>query len=218
MCPKTASHFSVRCSWPDARPLLIIMLKEPVMGRVKTRLARETGWSEATRFARNAARSIIARLARDGRWRVLLAVAPDIAEGSRMWPARVARTRQGRGDLGARMARLLVAQRPALLIGADIPAVSPAVIADAFRLLPRNDVVLGPAGDGGYWLIGLNRMAPRHRLFRGVRWSGPHALGDTVASFGGARIGYAAVLGDVDDAESHRRWGALAGRITLLSR
>jgi rSAM/selenodomain-associated transferase 1 len=197
-------------------PLLIIMLKQPAMGRAKSRLAREIGPLAATRFARIAARTIIARLWRDSRWRTVLAVAPDRAAASPEWPGLCARTGQGRGDLGARMARLLApAFRPALLIGADIPAISPAIIADAFRLLARHDVVLGPAEDGGYWLVGLNRRAPQRGLFQGVRWSTSNALADTVAGFPHARIGYAARLGDVDNAESFRQLGALAGRVTL---
>lgn len=201
---------------PDSLPLLIVMLKAPVMGRVKTRLAREIGLAAATRFARICARTTIERLARDRRWRVLLAIAPDSMTGARMWPAQCRKIGQGRGDLGARMGRLLgPAVRPALLIGADIPGVSPAIIAEAFRLLRRSDVVLGPAEDGGYWLIGMNRGAPRAVSFQGVRWSTPHALADTVACFAKSRIGYAADLGDVDDAESYRGHGALAGRVTL---
>jgi rSAM/selenodomain-associated transferase 1 len=197
-------------------PLLIIMVKQPVMGRVKTRLAREIGPVAATAFARTATRGTIARLSRDRRWRTVLAVAPDTAAASPVWPAHCAALGQGRGDLGERMERLLGrGVRPALLIGADIPAVSPEIIADAFRLLARNDAVLGPAEDGGYWLVGLNRWAPQSGIFDGVRWSTRFALADTARNLADIRLGYAACLGDVDDAASHRRCGALAGRVIL---
>jgi uncharacterized protein len=199
-----------------ASPLLIIMLKAPVMGRAKTRLAREIGQVAATRFARNAARAAIARLSRDRRWRTLLAVTPDTAAAAPVWPRHCAAVGQGRGDLGARMDRLLgPAFRPAVLIGGDIPGVSPAMIAAAFRLLRGGDAVFGPAEDGGYWLIGVNRRAPARGMFDGVRWSTRHALADTVANLPRARIRYAARLGDVDDAESYQRLAALAGCITL---
>ena len=105
--------------------------------------------------------------------------------------------------------------RPAILIGGDIPGVSPSIIAAAFDILRRNDAVLGPAEDGGYWLVGLNRGVRREGLFEGVRWSTGFALADTVAGLTGCRIGYAACLGDVDDARSYRRWAHLAGRVTL---
>jgi uncharacterized protein len=200
----------------DPRPLLIIMLKAPVMGRVKTRLAREIGASAATGFARDAARSAIARLSRDRRWRTILAVAPRAAVVSRFWPRHCARIGQGEGDLGARMGRLLrPAFPPAILIGADIPAVSAALIAEAFKILRRNDAIFGPADDGGYWLVGVNRRRPRGDIFARVRWSTAHTLGDTLANLTGARVGFAARLGDVDNGESHRRLASLAGRITL---
>lgn len=199
----------------DSRPLLIVMLKAPRMGSVKTRLARDIGLAEATRFARVCAIATITRLRRDPRWRVLLAVTPDSAARDGAWPKGLPRTSQGRGDLGARMGRLLVAHKPALLIGADIPAVSPGAIAQAFALLRRSDVVLGPAEDGGYWLIGFNRLAPRQRLFAGVRWSTPFALADTIASLSGARIAHATRLADVDGGEDYRRARAIAGRVIM---
>ncbi len=198
------------------RSLLIIMLKEPVMGRVKTRLAAGTGGAAATQFARMAARTAVRRLGRDRRWRIVLAVTPDASAASRIWPADLQRVGQGRGDLGARMERLLGMRfRPAILVGADIPAVTAALVSAAFKTLRRHDAVFGPAEDGGYWLIGLNRSAPRGGIFAHVRWSTPFALADTLANLKGARIGFAARLGDVDDAESHRRWGHLAGRVIL---
>lgn len=200
----------------DPRPLLIIMLKEPVMGRVKTRLARDIGWAAATGFARHAGRAAIARLIRDRRWRTVLAVAPRAAAASRFWPRHCPRIGQGEGDLGARMGRLLgPACRPAILIGADIPAVSAALIAEAFKTLRRNDAVFGPAEDGGYWLAGVNRRGPRGDVFAGVRWSTAHALADTLANLADARIGFAARLGDVDNGDSYRRLKSLSGRVVL---
>jgi uncharacterized protein len=197
------------------RPLLIIMLKAPVMGLVKTRLARDIGLAEATRFARISARTITLRLARDTRWRTVLAVAPDNDIASRRWFARCPIIGQGRGDLGARMGRLLApALRPAILIGADIPGVSSAIIARAFDTLRRSDAVFGPAEDGGYWLVGLNRGAPKGDVFGNVRWSTPHALADTLANFERSRVGFATRLADVDDVASWRQNAHLAGTIT----
>jgi glycosyltransferase A (GT-A) superfamily protein (DUF2064 family) len=135
---------------------------------------------------------------------------------SRIWPGQLPRIGQGRGDLGERMRRLLARpRRPAILIGADIPGVSNAIIATAFRLLRRHDAIFGPAEDGGYWLVGLNRFAPQRGLFERVRWSTPFALADTLAGLDGVDIGKAARLGDVDDAASYRRLRHLAGRLIL---
>lgn len=183
---------------------LAILVKEPRPGRVKTRLARDIGAIEAAWWFRHQAGALLRRLGRDPRWCTVLAVSPD-TEGlaSRVWPAHLPRLPQGRGDLGARMGRVLaaLAPGPAIVIGADIPAIRPAHVAEAFRLLGRHDAVIGPAEDGGFWLFGLRRPRPLPPgLFRSVRWSTPHALADTLAGLGGLSVGFAARLPDVDDA------------------
>ena len=196
---------------------LVIMARLPVMGRVKTRLAREVGAVEATRFYRHTLRTVVCRLGRDPRWRTVLAVSPDAAIGARGWPAGAARMPQGRGDLGRRMQRLVEAPPPGrvLVVGTDIPGIRPAHIAGAFRLLGSHDAVLAPAGDGGYWLVGLRRVPPTTCPFTGVRWSSPHALADTCANLAaaGARVGMAALLHDVDTSADLRRMGPASGRV-----
>lgn len=187
------------------------------MGAVKTRLAADIGQVRSLRFYRSLTGVLIRRLATDRRWRTVLAVTPDRARGSRLWPPGVRRTPQGRGDLGARMLRLLRGQghRPAVLIGSDIPGIGAAHIAEAFRLLRENDVVFGPAADGGFWLVGLKSSPRLPGVFGGVRWSGPHALADTLGNLAGRKIGFAATLSDVDEAASYRRVAHLGARVTL---
>ncbi|MGM0586567.1 MAG: TIGR04282 family arsenosugar biosynthesis glycosyltransferase, partial [Pseudomonadota bacterium] len=157
------------------------------------------------------ARALVRRLARDPRWETRLAVSPD-REGmeSRVWPAGLARTPQGRGDLGARMARALRAAPPGpvVLIGADIPGVGPAQIARAFAALGRAEAVFGPAEDGGFWLAGLaRRRGVPPGLFAGARWSTGHALADARATLGGRRVALIDRLGDVDEAADLDRLG-----------
>jgi glycosyltransferase A (GT-A) superfamily protein (DUF2064 family) len=184
-----------------ARPRLYVMVKEPRPGRVKTRLGREIGAVPAAWWARHQAAALLRRLAPDPRWRTWLAVAPDGALGSAAWPARLPRRAQGGGDLGARMARLLRGPGPVVVVGADMPGLRPAHIARAIRLLGRNDAVFGPADDGGYWLIGLaNRRAAPAGFLKGVRWSGPHALADSIATLPGRRVALADRLADIDTA------------------
>ncbi|SFR34529.1 TIGR04282 family arsenosugar biosynthesis glycosyltransferase [Litoreibacter janthinus] len=182
------------------RKTLVVMVKEPHPGRVKTRLGRHLGMVGAAWWFRHQTTRLLRRL-RDPRWDLVLAVSPD-AEGlaSRVWPADLPRWAQGRGDLGDRMGAAFDAMPcgPVCIIGADIPGVTRARIAEAFAALGRNDVVFGPAPDGGYWLVGLKRMRRQARLFNGVRWSTEHALADSVASLGDARVGYVATLKDVD--------------------
>ena len=97
---------------------------------------------------------------------------------------------------------------PVVLVGSDIPALRAGHVARAFRLLGRNDFVFGPAGDGGFWLVGARRLKPMPRaLFAGVRWSTAQALADTLA---GLPSGYskdlADTLDDIDDAQDLQRW------------
>ena len=183
------------------RKTLVMMVKEPRAGRVKTRLAGDIGRIPATWWFRHQTRRMIRKL-EDPRWDLVLAVSPD-AEGmnSRIWPAHLPKFPQGTGDLGDRMSRVFreVGQGPLIIVGGDIPGITPRHIARAFALLGRRDAVLGPAPDGGYWLIGLTRkVAVPPTLLKNVRWSTKDALEDTVASLSGLRIGITDTLNDVD--------------------
>ncbi|RVV99055.1 glycosyltransferase [Mesobaculum littorinae] len=180
------------------------MVKEPRPGRVKTRLARGLGPIGAAWWFRHQTAALLRRL-EDPRWRLTLAVAPD-AEGlaSRVWPAHLPRRAQGRGDLGQRMGRVLrsLPPGPAVIIGGDIPGITRAHVARAFAALGTHHAVIGPAPDGGYWLIGLRRTAaPPATLFQAVRWSSPQARADTEASLGDLTIAHVDSLHDVDTVE-----------------
>lgn len=167
------------------------MLRDPVPGRTKTRLAKGIGSVGAAWWMRHRLRRL--HVLQDHRWDLVLAVTPDCAIASRLLPAGT-RVPQGRGDLGRRMARLL-AGGPAVLIGSDIPGITRAQIAASFR----GEVVLGPATDGGYWLIGRQGAHPwRRGILDGVRWSTPHALADTMAALKDRHIVLADRMADVD--------------------
>ncbi len=183
------------------RGTLVVMVKEPRPGRVKTRLGRDLGMTAAAWWFRHQTRRLI-RNVQDPRWNVVLAVTPDRAGlSSRVWPEHIARAPQGQGNLGDRMARMLrgAPAGPVCVIGADIPGINRAEIAKAFHALGGHDAVFGPAPDGGYWLIGLKRArAVPPGLFDGVRWSSEHALADTIATLPDHRIAQVATLQDVD--------------------
>lgn len=189
---------------------LVVFVKEPRLGRVKSRLARSIGALAALRFYRNATARLIRGMARDRRWRCVLAVTPGGALRSRAWDARLPRLDQGQGGLGARMGRVfhILPPGPVVIIGSDIPELEPAHVWSAFRALGRSEAVFGPAGDGGYWLIGLRRR-PRvpATLFADVRWSSPHALADTRASLPrGMSVTLLGSLDDIDDEAAYQAW------------
>lgn len=187
------------------RRSLVIFARTPRRGAVKRRLAASVGAAAALRFHRLMLESLLRRLARDARWRTVLCV----TGGSWRWPRGLPRIAQGRGGLGARMARAIAAMPPGpvVLVGSDVPDIRPAHIERTFRALAGHDAVFGPARDGGYWLIGVRDRAFLRGLFEGVRWSTEQALADTVANLPPGRS-HALVdtLSDVDDAAAWRRW------------
>lgn len=193
------------------------MAKEPVGGRIKTRLARQTGVSAALRFQRTNLALTLLRLRADPRWQTILAVAPETAVTSRLFPARVPRMAQPRGDLGERMAAPLanLPPGPVVIIGADIPAVAARDIARAFKALKSASVVFGPARDGGYWLIGAANRTRRLRMFDNVRWSSAFARADTQKNVAAHAIAEISCKTDIDDAADLSRLGWAAGRLIV---
>ena len=149
---------------------LVIFARAPRLGTVKRRLARDIGALGALRFHRETTAGLICRLGGDPRWRCWLAVTPDhwAARPGGLWPRCPALLAQGGGDLGLRMGRVLVGLQPGpvVIVGSDIPDIRARHVAAAFDALGNHDWVLGPAGDGGYWLIGARRRPHRRAMGR----------------------------------------------------
>lgn len=182
------------------------------MGRVKSRLASGLGLSGATAFYRNHTSALLRRLSRDPRWRTVLAITPDEAAFDGcfpdVFPAHLLRLPQGSGDLGERMGRTFstLPVGPAVIVGSDIPGITPNHIADAFKALGSSDTVFGPSDDGGYWLVGQKRTPRVLPMFGTVRWSTEFALADTLASLPrGTSVATLETLIDVDTLEDYRR-------------
>ncbi|HZP40139.1 MAG TPA: TIGR04282 family arsenosugar biosynthesis glycosyltransferase [Candidatus Binatia bacterium] len=192
------------------------MAKYPAPGRVKTRLAASLGEDAAVALARAFVLDLAARLATlpyEVVWAVDPADAPFAAlvGGARCVPQRGA-------DLGARMARAVADELGAgagavLVLGADAPHVAlPAIIDAAGALAAGADVVLGPAADGGYWLIGLAAALPA--LFAGVAWGTARVLAETEARAAalGLSVRRVASTFDVDDVAGLARLADLVRR------
>jgi rSAM/selenodomain-associated transferase 1 len=201
---------------PRAVPQLVVFARKPVAGRGKRRLARGAGELTALSFQRRQFARVLHRLAGDPRWRTWVALTPDRAAADAGWlarytpaGARVHPRPQGRGDVGQRMARALtdLPPGPVVLVGTDVPGLSAAHVAAAFDRLRACDCVLGPAADGGFWLIGLARRRPVRVPFDGVRWSHPETLADTRADLRRKGMSWAELetLADVDGPEDLQR-------------
>jgi uncharacterized protein len=189
---------------------LVVFVKAPRLGQVKSRLAAGIGALAALRFYRETTARVLRRLGRDPRWRTLIAVTPTQALREPFWDPRLSRLDQGSGDLGHRMARMFRAlpPGPVVIVGSDIPELAPRHVSQAFRALGTHDAVFGPARDGGYWLVGLRRSpCVPGGLFCDVRWSSPHALADTRAGLPqGYKVAMLETLEDIDNAVDLERW------------
>jgi rSAM/selenodomain-associated transferase 1 len=94
---------------------------------------------------------------------------------------------QGRGQLGTRLRRQLMhghhQHRSCLVIGTDLPELNADDLKQAVEHLERHDLVLGPASDGGYWLLGIGASlirSPQHWPLIGIPWGGPTVLEATL--------------------------------------
>ncbi|MGB0670986.1 MAG: TIGR04282 family arsenosugar biosynthesis glycosyltransferase [Rhodospirillales bacterium] len=190
---------------------VFVFAKWPALGRVKSRLAADTGPVFAAHFARLCTERVLRSLARDRRITLHLAVSPDrwVSDPIRCWRLADRRLGQGDGDLGARMARALSAPLagPKIVVGCDLPGLDATKLNRAIHALGRNDLVFGPAGDGGYWLVGWRGDRPLPPGFlQNVRWGGPQALADSRADLpSNCRIHLVETIYDVDKLEDMER-------------
>lgn len=190
---------------PPLAPRIIVFARAPVPGRCKTRLIPRLGARGAARWQARQLRRTLAAAAATG-LPVELWTEPDSRHALflRCRRERGARLRrQPAGDLGRRMARALdatlAAGAPAaVLIGSDCPLLDSAQLRAALATLESADVVLQPAEDGGYVLIGARR--PLGRCLHGIAWSSGAELAQTRAALcrRGLRLAERPALWDVD--------------------
>ncbi len=222
-----------RLSWPRRAPgrrHLLIFVKHPTPGQVKTRLARELGEESAAEIYRACVELTLERL-RVFRCEAAVYVDPPESVGritSWLGTGWTLHPQQG-GSLGERLAAAMresfeAGAKRVVVIGTDSPWLQPAQIAAAFNALADHDLVLGPTEDGGYYLIGLSRPAPA--LFDGVAWSSPEVFGQTQQNARALGLRTASLpagydLDHLDDVErfvdEERRRGPLAKAVQVMS-
>ena len=195
---------------------LLVFARVPALGRVKSRLAAGVGQPGALGVYRellaitNAA--IVAAGVPATVWLADTAAAEPTAVEAGEWAAHAVRC-QPEGDLGARMTTAFAAAFAAgavrvAIIGTDCPGLRASHLTQAFVALETAEVVLGPATDGGYYLLGLRQ--PQPELFQNKTWSTASVLADTVADARrlGLRVVLLSELRDVDTAEDLAAWNA----------
>jgi rSAM/selenodomain-associated transferase 1 len=204
--------------------VLGIFGKRPDPGRVKTRLAAEFG----AQFAADAHEAMLLdlleawdRLLAPGGRRVLVFAPEDAGPwfDARV-PAAFALQAQADGDLGRRMHEFFAGEfedgaTRVVLIGSDSPTLDPSLVIGAFLCLEQKDVVLGPATDGGYYLVGCRPPVPP--IFEGVAWGTPLVLGQTLDRLRDSGRSLA-VLPPWYDVDTPDDWRVLAGHVRAMRR
>ncbi|MHC4402701.1 MAG: TIGR04283 family arsenosugar biosynthesis glycosyltransferase [Planctomycetota bacterium] len=194
---------------------LIIFTRYPEPGKTKTRLIPRLGPHGAARLQRDMTRHVLAQAKQlTGLRPVSVEVRFEGGDANLMrrcfggeFPFR----RQSQGDLGRRLSCAFEAAfeagiRRVVIIGADCPAVTPRLLQAAFDRLDGNDLVLGPATDGGYYLIGLSRPSPG--LFTRIAWGTGAVLEETLRAARQMNLATSRIveLSDVDRPEDLSVW------------
>lgn len=192
---------------------LIVMAKAPIPGYAKTRLIPLLGPGGAAAFQQRMIVDTFHRTCLGDVWHTELHCAPDAehpvfrelaSHGAKLLP-------QTLGDLGVRMASafasVLANSAHAVMIGTDCPLLDRQMVAAAFLALKSGqDVVLGPADDGGYYLIGMSVVIPV--LFSNMPWSTPEVLDRSLQAINrqGLRVKLLETLGDIDTPQDYARY------------
>jgi rSAM/selenodomain-associated transferase 1 len=191
----------------NPRPALIVFCREPLAGRTKTRLLRHLLPQEAATLADAFIIDTLAKAAKIGPARLVIAGTSESPIAESAYFRRLRRRfdaellDQGKGSLGARMARALgsfAGGRGALLIGTDLPSLPVAALSRLYALLQRHPLVLGPSLDGGYYAVGVRGVVPP--IFTGIRWGSTGVFTETVKRLKSAkrRLATGPVWHDVD--------------------
>jgi rSAM/selenodomain-associated transferase 1 len=161
----------------------LIFIKNPELGKAKTRLAATVGAERALSIYRQLL-AHTRRVVRAVEARRLLYYSRFVDTQDEWSAAEFDKRLQVAGDLGLRMQQAFAEAfaeggGPVLIIGSDCAELSPAIIEEAFRQLETHDIVIGPARDGGYYLLGMRTFTPA--VFQDMEWSTAEVLQQTLA-------------------------------------
>jgi hypothetical protein len=203
-----------------SRKRLILFTRYPEPGTTKTRMIPKLGAEGAAELQRQMTRHIVSRITEfAGLHPTPLEVRFEGGTKNLMqaWlGAGFEYSLQGGGDIGLRMGRALEdgfgsGYETVVIIGSDIPDITADILQKAFEGLKQHDLVLGPAGDGGYYLIGMRQTAfirANPRLFNGIHWGTDGVLSQTLAVAKELGLSYILLdtLNDVDRPEDLAVW------------
>ncbi|MDJ0704900.1 MAG: TIGR04282 family arsenosugar biosynthesis glycosyltransferase [Leptolyngbyaceae cyanobacterium MO_188.B28] len=204
---------------------LILFTRHPEPGRTKTRLIPHLGAEGAAALQRQMTEYVLTQVLKTSS-QFPLSVEVRFEGGNlacmQAWLGReLAYRSQGEGDLGDRLTCAFqqgfeAGMERIVIIGSDCPGITPLLLIQAFNHLQQNDVVLGPAEDGGYYLIGLRQAQPA--LFKQIAWSTEEVFQqtDAIAQQQGLAVAYLDRLSDVDRPEDLSNWEAVCSTTSQL--
>ena len=193
---------------------LVIFIRFPHPGKVKSRLTRMLGPEKATVLYQLCAQKIIRELdGLPGEVNKYLSYSDHRDKDKiRHWiGSRFRLIPQAEGDLGQRLEQsfrslLEGGSGKAIIMASDVPDLSTDVVNDAVSALDNYDLVIGPCNDGGYYLIGMKR--PHSELFKGITWSTDKVLEQTLTIAGeqGLSVFSLTTLRDIDTGDDLKEW------------
>lgn len=163
-----------------------VFVKEPIPGRVKTRLGKEIGEQLSAKlynaFLHDFTDTVNSLEGIDSVFAYAPATSTAVQFFERLSKGRQTLWQQPETDLGSRMqsffADHLTDGHPVVIVGSDSPTLPASLLQEAFLKLEETDAVLGPAVDGGYYLIGLRQLIPE--MFADIQWSQENVLFETI--------------------------------------
>ena len=194
----------------NREPLIQIFCKAPVLGKVKTRLIQEIGAQRALDLYKQMFDRLIADFLLDT-FQAELWISPD-KDHAFFEQYAVAKFQQSGADLGARMSGALrdglTRHESVILVGTDLPLINKAYVDRAVSSLMNHEVVLGPAEDGGYGLVGVQADTPN--MFFNIAWGTERVLAETCDRLNRGGLGYSLLplIWDVDRPEDLQRYSA----------
>lgn len=192
------------------KALIIIFIKNPVAGKVKTRLAKTIGDAMALTIYNlllDHTRTVTKKLHCDK-----IVFYSDFIDNNDSWDQNYfLKTKQEGIDLGDRMSNAFrfafsKGYTKTLIIGSDCPDLNEAHIENAIQYLNESEIVLGPAKDGGYYLLGMKQFFPE--LFSNKRWSTEHVMKDTLEDISRLNLSVRLLpeLTDIDEEKDMERY------------
>ncbi len=196
---------------PKSKNALLIFIKNPMLGKAKTRLAATVGDEEALRIYKELLRHT-RQITEKVSVRRFLFYSHFIDNNDDWSASNFEKHLQASGDLGTKMmygfsAAFQETNEKVVIIGSDCASLTPEIVRAAFQKLDETDFVIGPADDGGYYLLGMNTFMPA--VFKNIEWSTDRVFSDTIQIISTLNKTYSLLptLSDIDHEEDWKKYG-----------